>query len=250
MDNEKLLINRFTELAMRSYVKGIYTFSDFLNLSEQDILQRVRFQVGCSPFILDGGYEFAERRLAVFGNDEICGREYAPPFSVVEIRPKSEKFSDALTHRDFLGALMSLGVKRETLGDIAVTENEGYVICLNQMAGFILGELSRIKHTSVECEVHASLPQLAFFTPEEKNVNVPSARADAVVSAVFKLSRSEGLELFKKEKVFLNGKLTTDHGREPSEGEIISVRGYGRFKYNGIERTTKKDRLFVSVSVY
>ena len=250
MDNEKLLINRFTELASRSYGKGIYAFSDFLTLSEQNVLLRLRFPAGCSPFSLEGGYELAERRIAVFGSEEICGRGYEPPFSVVAVRPKSEKFSDTLTHRDFLGALMSLGVKRETMGDIAVTENTGYVICLKPVAGFILKELLRIKHTSVECEPLEELPRLAFLTPEEKSVNVPSARTDAVISAVFKLSRSESLELFKKERVFINGRLTTDPGREPSEGEIVSVRGYGRFKYNGVERSTKKDRLFVSVSVY
>ena len=220
-------------------------------MSEQDLLLRIKFPADCSPFILDGGYETAERKLAVFGDAEFSrGREYESPFSVVAVRPKSEKFSDALTHRDFLGALMSLGVKRETLGDIAVTENTGYVICFRPVADFILKELSRIKHTSVECEILKGLPELAFSVPEEKHVNVPSARADAVISAVFKLSRAESLELFKKERIFLNGKLTTDPGRELAETEIVSVRGYGRFKYNGIERTTKKDRLFVSVDVY
>ena len=250
MDSEKLLINRFTELASRAYKRGVYTFSDFLNMSEQNLLLRVKFQAGCSPFTLTGGYELAERRLAVFGSEELCGVMEEQPFSVVAVKARSEKFSDTLTHRDFLGALMSLGVKRETVGDIAVTENAGYVICLNQIAGFIAEELSRIKHTAVECEISEKLPQLVFSAPEEKSVNVPSERTDAVVSAVFKLSRSESLELFKKEKIFVNGKLTTDPGREPSEGEIISVRGYGRFKYNGALRTTKKDRLFVSVSVY
>ena len=123
-DDERFLASRLKELSKRSYNRGIWTYSDFLTMAEQALVSLSAE----NEFELVGGFDAAERRLVIFGSEDSCGYQFEPPIKVVKIEPVSKKFSDALTHRDFLGAIMSLGIKREVLGDIVVRENIGYVV--------------------------------------------------------------------------------------------------------------------------
>ena len=118
-DDDKLLRKRLAELSARSAARGIWTYSEFLTMAEQSILLDTP---ELSPFSLFGGYEGAERRLACFGGEETVSYPASPPVSCLIAEPVSRKFAEALSHRDFLGALMSLGIRREMLGDIIVAE--------------------------------------------------------------------------------------------------------------------------------
>jgi len=249
-DDTELLKKRFTELARRAFSQQRYMYSEFLTLAEQDALLGMRFDAASAPVSLDGGVDTAERKLAVFGNEELCGYAEEPPIACVSIAPLSRKFADALTHRDFLGALMALGVRRGVLGDILLHENCGYLFCLESVADFIVSEFNQVKHTAVKCEIIASLPDIAVKEPEARSVNVASERLDAIVAAVYKLSRSESQALIEQGKVFVNSRLTENTSLEPPPGAIVSVRGFGRFIYGGAAKETKKGRLFVDVRVY
>ena len=161
-----------------------------------------------------------------------------------------QKFADALTHRDFLGALLSLGVRRGVLGDIILSDNTGYVFCLDTIASLITDELKQVRRTTVKCNVLNEVPVLATAEPEEQSINVASERLDAIVAAVFKLSRSQAQALFKEGKIFVNSRLSENTGFQPSDGDIISVRGLGRFAFSGVSGQSRKGRLFVTVRVY
>ena len=108
----------------------------------------------------------------------------------------------------------------------------------------------QVKHTTVHCEVLESLPQGAVSEPVIKDVLVSSERIDAVISAVFNLSRSDSKELFDQKKIFINSKVVNSPSANLKEGSVVSVRGKGRFIYNGLNRFTKKGRMSVSVAVY
>lgn len=247
-ENDSQLKKRFAELASRSYSRGCYTASDFLTTAEQSVLISTRLEPGC-VFSLEGGYDAAERRMAWFGSEDICGYVQAPPIVCVRIAPAAQKFADALAHRDFLGALMSLGIKREMLGDIIVSENCGYLFCHESIAGYICDNLTSVRRTTVVCAV-SDPPESASAPPEERQLVVSSERADAVISAVYKISRSRSQELFEHGIVFINSRTVTDASHDLKEGDVVSIRGTGRFIYNGIERETKKGRLRASVGVY
>ncbi len=244
--DEKFVASRLKDLSKRSFDRGIWTFSDFLTLSEQSLVSAST--VG--EYELYGGYDGAERRIAVFGSVNICGYVCDLPLKVLGISPVSAKFAEVLTHRDFLGALMSLGVKRDVLGDIIVRDNVGYVICLDTITGFIKDNLIQIKHTPVHCEILDELPEGSIQTPETREILVSSERIDAVVSAVYNLSRSDSKELFGEKKIFINSRCAENSSLILKSDSIVSVRGRGRFKYNGIIRTTKKGRIAVSIEVY
>lgn len=245
-ENEKYVVSRIKELSKRSFNRGIWTFSDFLSLAEQSLAEASAE----SEYLLWGGYENAERKIAAFGSEDICGYKEEMPIKIVKIEPVSKKFSDTLTHRDFLGALMSLGVKREVTGDILIKDNIGYVLCIDTIAEFLKDNISQVKHTSVKCEILDELPDIAKAEPVSKELLVSSERIDAVISAVFNLSRSDAKELFADRKIFSDSREVSSPSMTAVEGSIISVRGKGRFKYNGIIRQTKKGRMSISVEIY
>lgn len=245
-ENENLLKNRFNELADRAYNRGIWTSSEFLSLAEQDILLRLR--LSC-PYSLVGGYETAERRIALFGSEEICGWTEDADIVCVRIAPVQDKFAEKLTHRDFLGSLMGLGIRREVLGDIVIVENRGYLFCLSSISDYIISQLETVRRTTVKCSL-SEPPKALCEPPPISSIVIASERLDAVISAVYKISRSQGQSLISSGKVYISGKLCESASAAINEGDIISVRGAGRFIYEGIERETQKGRLRVKVRVY
>ncbi|MGM9521131.1 MAG: YlmH/Sll1252 family protein [Oscillospiraceae bacterium] len=246
MDNDTLIKNRFNELSQRSFNRGIWTFSEFLSLAEQDVLLSMRLPC---PFSLYGGTDSAERRIAVFGSEELCGWIEPPPVECIKIAPAQQKFADKLSHRDFLGSLMALGLRREVLGDIEISDNTGYLFCLNTISDYIIDNLSEVRHTTVRC-CRSEPPEALSVPPEPTELVVASERLDALIAAVYRLSRSEAQELIAHEKVFLSGRLPSGAAAQVSPGTIVSVRGSGRFKYEGLSRETRKGRLRVTVRIY
>ncbi len=245
-DDYGQLKKRFAELAERAERSLTYTQTRFLNMAEQSTLLGMRLPV---PVTLFGGFPDAERRIAVFGSEEAAGYAFEPPIVCLCIRPAGAKFADELTHRDFLGSLMALGITREMLGDIVVNNNCGYLFCLDTAAEYVERNLAEVKHTAVRCE-KAELPEGAVAVGEERSLVVASERLDAVIAAVYKLSREEAKTLCEKGLVFIDSRLALKAGAAIPENSTVSVRGRGRFRYTGMERETKKGKLRVLVSVF
>lgn len=241
-----ILKKRFKELYSRSQNRGIYFYSDFLNMYEQTILLD-EIKTGVT---LHGGFADAERKIACFGNENEFGYEPCPPFKIICIKPLSKKFSDDLSHRDFLGSLIGLGIKRETLGDIIITENVGYVFCLESISQFIIDNLFKVKHTSVSCEACDSVPENAMPKPKEQVAIISSMRLDVGISAIYNISRSKSSSLVDGEKVFINGRLIKSSSKSIELGDTISVRGYGRFRYVDVLGDTRKGRMRVLCQIY
>lgn len=238
------LEKRFLELADRAEQRFYTTFSDFLNLEEESTLSSLNLN---TAYRLFGGYDGAERCVAAFG----CHCEEAEfPITIIKAEPASPKFADKLSHRDFLGSLMGLGIKREVLGDIVIADNIGYIFCLNNIAEYIVQSLSKVRHTIVKCSIVGDLPDSAVKKPEEKQLTAASERLDVLVCTVYNVSRNAVKELFISRKIFVNSKLCENFSYIPKTNDIISVRGKGRFVYNGVLGKTKKNRNIISVCVY
>lgn len=234
---------RLGELAERSYMQGRTVCSDFLGLSELSELLNMHIR---EEYTLWGGYENAERVIAVFGK---CDDKSSLPVKCVKIAPVNPKFAENLTHRDFLGALISLGIRREKLGDIIVENNEGYLFCLDTVADFIVSELKKIRHTSVSCSVSAEIPKITQSV-RDMEIIVSSLRADVLICSVFSLSRNEAMPYFERERVFINGKTAKSPSQIIQEGDKITVRGKGRFEFSAPLRKTKKDRIVALIKLY
>lgn len=252
MNDKELQIfkNRLLELSRRSIDKGIFTFTEFLGLAQQSIfhsLKRELYGTACTVF---GGAPACERVIVRFGDPSELGYEEPFPISVIRISPSDKNVSKLPGHRDILGALMSLGISRGTMGDIFIDGDEAYIFALESIAPHIRDELISIRHTPVRCEIFEG--DVADISPsmEDVSIRVSTERLDAVVSKLFNLSRDKSQALFSQGKVFINGKECTNVHSKPPEGSVISVRGFGRFIYRGAVGTTKKDKLVIGLSLY
>lgn len=243
MNENELTKKRLTELSHRAFERGYTTFSDFLNLEEISLLKSLHTE---SEYNLYGGYDNADRCVASFGECE----EYQYPISCIKIEPANQKFADELSHRDFLGALMNLGINRSTLGDIIITNNTGYLFCLNSIKEYILQNLDRIKHTTVRCTESVLPAEIAEKKPEPVELTVSSQRVDIIVAAVFKLSRNAVTQLVNQEKVFINSKIAYKESLTLKSGDIVSVRGKGKFIFDGEIRQTKKNKSVIGIRLY
>ena len=250
MEASEHLKKRFCELAGKSYNSGIYLFTDFLGLAEQALFAEVKPSISHVSYTAFGGDAGCERVMIRFGDEENLGYTENFPIVCIKAEPVSQKFADKLTHRDFLGALLNLGIERSTLGDIPIVDNVGYIFAKEDIAPFIISELRRVKHTDVKLSITESIPEGKLFKTERRKIQANGERIDAVIAKVFSASRSDASALFSKKLVYVNGRLCENSSYIPKRDEIISVRGYGRFIYLGYETTSKKGKLNIEVALY
>ena len=248
-EEKELLAKRFLELDRKAYSNLYFTFTDFLGLMEQSVFSETVGKLRGKHEVF-GGVFGAERVMIRFGDPEEIGYDVPFPISCLLIEPKSQKFADKLTHRDFLGALINLGIERDTLGDIVVKDNRAYVFATSEMAEYIKRELTRVAKTDVTVTATDTLPEGELYTKERLRVQVSSVRLDAIIARVFHLSRDDAQSLFAKHLVFHNGKEATSASYCPKVGEAVTVRGRGRFIYLGEAGMSKKGKLNLEIEVY
>lgn len=249
MEKDEFFLKRIRELANLSYQRDTVTFSDFLNLNEQNMVSSLKRQFPQIVMETFGGYENAERQMVAFHPDALAFTwEY--PIDCLKIEPKAIKFSESLTHRDYLGALLNLGIERSMIGDIVVQEKAAWFFCQNKMTDFFLDNLCRVRHTNILITKVDDPDELPRPKLEAINGTCASVRLDSLISLAFKASRSIMVSYIEGGQVFVNGKLITSNGYEPKEGDIISVRGKGRFIFDGMSHQTKKGRCGVRILRY
>jgi len=246
---EVMLQKRLIELSKIAYQRGIVTYSDFLNLNELNILHTTPKSEFHSCYETFGGYDFSERQMVAFLPDALC-YEKNYPITTLRIEPLQKKFSEKLTHRDYLGSILNLGIERCKLGDILVEEDSALIFAHKSMEKFLLEEVTRIRHTSVFVQVEDNREFIYQPSVKEISGTVSSLRLDSLLALAFASSRSKLVSYIEPGKVFVNGKLITSNGYQIKEDDIISVRGLGRFQYKSTISQTKKGRYYVSIHLY
>ena len=246
--DETLLAKRFIDLSRQAQQKDIVLFSDFLNLNEQNIFEQEISELYCG-FEMSGGYKNSERQMIAFLPDALCYTwEY--PVSCLKITPLNRKFADDLTHRDVLGSLMNLGIERSMLGDILVEDNVIYVFCQEKIADYILEELTRIKHTTVQLEKASASEVTIVPKTEALEGIITSNRLDSIIACICKISRSQANEWIRGGKVFINSRAVLNTTCECKPSDLISVRSVGRFLFQGTSGETRKGRLKIQYEKY
>lgn len=245
---EQIFMNRVTDLANMAYQRNIPMFSDFINLNEQNILKSQAAKMPPVSITTVGGYNLAERKVVAFLPDYGDAMDMAP-IVTLRIKPLSEKFSESLNHRDFLGAIMNLGIDRCKIGDIIVNDNYAYVFIIDKMAQYMIDNLTRIRHTPIMTE-YSVLDETTEIKYEEISGSIASVRLDSVLALCFSASRSSLLSIIEAGKVFVNGKTITTNSYNLKEDDIVSARGYGKFQFKGTSVQTKKGRFIATVHKY
>lgn len=250
MDKDEVGLSRFKDLANRCYQKNIYTYTDFLSLADVALFMEHERDFSFVPSTMYGGMEDAERVMIRFGSEEMLGYDEEFPITTLCIKPLQSKFADDLSHRDFLGSLMNLGIERDVLGDILINEKSAYIFCEDKVADYIIDSLSRVKHTSVMITRVDELPDIMKKEPVETSVQIPSERIDALVAKVYHVSREDSISLFREKKVFVNGRLMENNSGSVKPGDSITVRGFGKFNYKGMTGLSKKGKVNAIIEKY
>lgn len=265
---EQMLEKRLLELSRLAYNRDIVTYSDFLNLNELNILHMLPKDTLYTGYVTFGGYGPAERQMAAFLPDALSLRGksvsasealqeeavlkelFSKELCVLKLSPLNVRYAEDLTHRDYLGAMLNLGIDRGKTGDILVSGKEALVFVKPQMKAFLMDGLTRVRHTSVMV-TEESLQDFQYEPKyEELKGTVASVRLDSLLALAFSSSRSRLTGLIEGAKVYVNGKLVTSNGYQVKEKDIISVRGMGKFQFRESLHVTRKNRIYVSLYKY
>ena len=251
-DDEQLLYKRLLELANRAYQNNIYTFSDFLSLSQQDIMYQVARDKAFAPIKYDtfGGYENCERKMVRFGSQEDFGYQVEYPIKCIKVEPLAKKFAKEYTHRDYLGSLMSLGIDRKKFGDIFVDGMDAYIYADESTADYLLENFVSVGRSSVKCSVSELPDSYKKAALKESTIQVASPRADAVIAKVYNLSRKDTLPYFSEKKVSVNGHIIENNDKALAAGDSVSVRGFGKFNILSEGGLSRKGKLNLVVEVF
>lgn len=242
--------NRMLDLAERADSQHIYTYSHFLSLPEQNDFLALKPDLPSVCARLEGFHASAIRKIAVFGSEDELGYSFESPVRILHIRPRAEKFAEELSHRDYLGSVMALGIEREMTGDIIIRRKEAWILVFDSIAEYILDNLFQVRHTNVSCEiVSGEVPQLQPSF-ESLHMNLASERIDLLIAAAANVKREAAKKLLSDEKVFVNGKTVLSAGYKLKAGDELVIRGSGKFIYDGIESETKKGRINIRLRKY
>lgn len=255
---EKQLLRHLQDLAALSERKNGPVATNFLGLAEQSLFYGHRALFAPYPYTVTGGYPDAERRIILFGVPEAeateadAGTGTDSFLSLIRIDRKSTRFTSPPSHRDYLGALLSLGIRRELLGDILPDENGSgvCVFCTAGIAPYLCENLESVRNDRVSCSLITALPPQYACKTRPESLSVASPRLDAIIAAVWHLSRDESHALFPAGRIFVNGRCITDGSEKPQPDAILSVRGLGRIRYLGQSGETRKGRSWITVLRY
>ncbi len=243
-DEERFLAAHISDLQKQSIKSGVPRFSAFLN--EREAVVAARAVKGEPVFF--GGYDGAARRVCGFFEgtyaEELPKEEFFPVRAVTF----SFRKCDNPTHRDFLGALLSLEIKRELVGDILVAEDYAVVFC-HETAEALVCALTKVGRTGVVTERGITKP-IPEIKTKKTETTVSSLRLDCIVSAAANISRDKSASLIKSGQVNADFSPCLSVSEEVRENMVISIRGSGRYRLSEISGETRKGRLRVVIEKY
>ena len=225
--------------------KNEFKLTKFLDFEEQKELRKTTPKDAFIHF--EGGFELAERKRAIvaFSSDEIEFADF--DIKIYEIIFESD--IKQISHRHILGTLMSLGINRNSFGDILITEDKYYLFVTNEISKYIEQNFLMVNNIPLKLIEINDLNLIKLPIPHEENINVSSMRLDAIISRAMKKSRNDSAEIISKGLVLINHKECLNVSQNIKINDIISIRHFGRIEVLEILKTTKKDRLVLRIGV-
>lgn len=253
-DDDKLLVAKLFDKIEFVSSRNKIEYTDFLDMRQRQLLEKVLKDIKFSNYTAFGAYKTAERTLITIYPEKLENIfeeekfDYNSIFGSIRITLPNE-LKGMYSHRDYLGAIIKIGMKREKVGDIKVSKDGADIIVLKENEKHIkegLKELTRFskaefKSIKIE-ELNVEEPKIQIL-----NIIIPSMRIDSIVSEVIKTSRAKAIGIIKEERVFVNHELVTKASKELKENDLITVRGKGRFKVGKVLNQTRKGNLVVEI---
>ena len=258
-EENKFLLAGIRDKARQCTDNSMITNSVFLDMRERSVVASARLDSE-ARMIFYGGFDDTERTVAVFLPEYIEASDLKSLFEYFEACPEADpiaiiemekdKFSPPLTHRDYLGALMGLGIKREMTGDIIVSENGCRMAVLEKIAPFIVENLEKAGRGTLKAKI---IPSYEARKITKKAVGVPdsftvsSMRLDSIVKNAFRVSRNDACSAIESGLVFVNDLECTKPDKKISDGDKVVFRRKGRIIIKDCSSVSKKGRVIVEI---
>ncbi|MUT66175.1 RNA-binding protein [Paenibacillus sp. NEAU-GSW1] len=249
--DEKPFVDRAWEWIERSAQQHELKRTDFLDPRQLQIVEMLANRDADVQVRFEGGYPDAERCRALIGPDYLYLEGEPSGLSVLEVQGASAGALSDLDHGDYLGALLGLGIKRDRIGDIHVNESFCHIIILDEIADYLNIHLRQVHRASVLTDI-IPLQQLQPVVPElqEMTFTVASMRLDGIASDVHRISRTKIVDPIRAGRCRVNWKTEENPAVQLKTGDVISIKGLGRFKVLEEDGVTKKGRIRVRIGKF
>lgn len=229
--------------------------TDFLDMYQIAMVNNFLRKIDLKNVSLNGGFEDAERKVLFLFSDKydekMLEKNYGKAINIIRISlPDEEK--GKYNHRNYLGGIVKLGIKREKVGDILVFEDGADILVKQEMSENLkqeLGTLTRFQNAQIDI-VNLEELRKPEIKVEEISIIVPSLRLDNIVSDLAKTSRSKAVQILDSERVFVNGQNETKASKQVKLGDVITIRGKGRFVVKEFTGTTRSGRTVVRIEKF
>ncbi len=246
--DELPFVERALEMLKQVERKQSMRLTDFMDPRQAHIVQSLTSQVADVRVEASGGYGGAERVRAVIHPAYLAVEQADFQLALMEI--KGDQRFLQLQHKDVLGALLHIGLKREKFGDILLDEHGCQFVLANEMVDYVRSQVTHVHRLPEELiQIDWEQVRIGSKISKEKTITVPSLRMDAVIGEVLHLSRAKVLVPIRAGKVKVNWKISDNPADQLEAGDMISVGGFGRFQLKEIAGPTRSGRLRVTVGI-
>lgn len=245
-------IQHLQDLATRAFQYEVPCFTDFLTTGELSLLCQNKDRLGQAQVAVWGGHKDCDHKMGGFFPAGFDGeKEPLFPIRCIQIKATNEKYAKEITHRDYLGAILNLGIERSTIGDIRICDQTAYVFCNLELVPFIMNHLDRIRRTSVVCTEIQAIEEIPDQQFEIRHQSVASLRLDAVVAAMAGCARGKASELIAQGKVMADSQEQNSNSYRCHNHTIMTIRGYGKYRLLFEEEDrTKKGKQKITIYKY
>lgn len=253
--DDKILLAQILDKIEFCFQKEKLEFTDFLDMYQIALVKTLLNKINFSNYVLYGGFENSERKVLIIYPDKfnlnMIEKNYNKIIKIIRIELPKEEVGN-YNHRNYLGGIVKVGMDRQKVGDIIVFENGADIIVKSETADMLaeeLKKLTRFENSKFDIFDISNLRQQEIKL-EEISIIVPSLRLDNFVSDLAKTSRSKAVQIIDSERVFINGQNETKASKQIKMGDIITIRGKGKFIVKEISGTTRSGRSVVKVDKY
>ena len=250
--DDKICLSQVLDKIEFSKNRNKIEYTDFLDMYQISLVENFLRKMQFKNYILYGGYEDAERKILIVYPEKyditMVEKNYDKILKIVRISLPEEE-QGKYTHRNYLGGIIKLGLKREKVGDILVSDNGADIISFEDFSNILkeqLPSLTRFENSKVEIHELKDLRRKEIKM-ETIKIIVPSFRLDNFVSDLARTSRSKAVQIINQERVFINGQNETKPSKQLKLNDIITIRGKGRFVIKEFAGNTRSGRTVVVV---
>ena len=252
---DKILISQILDKIEFVIQREKFEYTDFLDMYQVALVNNFMKKLEFNNFVFYGGFDNAERKILILYpekyNMNMIEKNYNKIIKIIRIS-LSEEERGKYTHRNYLGGIVKLGMKREKVGDILVSDEGADILVKEETAEILkqeLGTLTRFQNAKLEVIDLENL-KVQEIKVEEISIIVPSLRLDNFISDLAKTSRSKAVQIIDSERVFINGQNETKASKSVKLGDVITIRGKGRFVVKSLNGTTRSGRYVVIIEKY